>query len=434
MITSDSMLEPAGLRVALLTYRGNPHSGGQGVYTRHLARALTDLGHSVEVFSGQPYPELDPGVRLVTVPSLDLYRASDPFRTPERSEIRDWVDEVETKLMSKGTFPEPLTFGLRVRRLLESRPDIDVIHDNQCLANATLDLYRSGRPVLATVHHPLSVDRDLSMSRATTPESRRAASRWYAFIRMQERVARRLPALVAVSQVGRRDVVDKMGVSAARVRVIPLGVDRTVYHPMPGVLRVPGRVFAISSAHMLTKGLAHLLDALALLRSRLPHAHLVVVTRGWEDSAMPAEVERLGLTGAVTVLNDVPEEDLVRHYAEAEVAAVPSLYEAFCLPAVQAMACEVPLVSTTGGALPEVVGGDGECALTVPPGDASALAIAIERLMVDPVLAAHLAARARRRVEQRFSWHECASQTADAYRELIDATPAPVTAATNADR
>ena len=74
--------EPRSLRIALLSYRGNPHSGGQGVYTRWLARELTDLGHRVEVFSGQPYPSLDPDIPFTPVPSLDLYRPENPFRIP----------------------------------------------------------------------------------------------------------------------------------------------------------------------------------------------------------------------------------------------------------------------------------------------------------------------------------------------------------------
>jgi hypothetical protein len=79
------------VRIALLSYRSKPHCGGQGVYVRHLSRELVALGHDVEVFSGQPYPELDPGVRLTKLPSLDLYRS--PTRSaPCASEIRDAVD------------------------------------------------------------------------------------------------------------------------------------------------------------------------------------------------------------------------------------------------------------------------------------------------------------------------------------------------------
>src|SRR3954453_12336 len=80
------------LRIALLSYRSKPHSGGQGLCVRALPRELAALGHRVEVLSGQPYPELDDGIALTEVPSLDLYREPDPFGTPPPRGFRDWVD------------------------------------------------------------------------------------------------------------------------------------------------------------------------------------------------------------------------------------------------------------------------------------------------------------------------------------------------------
>ena len=106
--------------------------------------------------------------------------------------------------------------------------------------------------------------------------------------------------------------------------------------------------------------------------------------------------------------------------AEAGVAVVPSLYEGFSLPAVEAMACGVPLVATTGGALPEVVGEHGTTGLLVPPGDPGSLAAAIAAIMEDPELAARLAANARRRVLERFTWQACAAATAEHYRWVIE--------------
>src|SRR5918999_3064232 len=106
------------LRVALLSYRGNPHSGGQGIYVRYLSKALVDLGHRVEVFAGQPYPELHDGVTLTKLPSLDLYRADDPFRRPRRNEFRDATDVLEYSMMCVTSYPEPLTFSLRATRAL----------------------------------------------------------------------------------------------------------------------------------------------------------------------------------------------------------------------------------------------------------------------------------------------------------------------------
>jgi hypothetical protein len=120
------------MRIALLSYRSKTHCGGQGVYVRHLSRGLVELGHDVEVFSGQPYPEvLDPRVRLTEVPSLDLYREPDPFRIPRPSEIRDRIDILELLTTWTAGFPEPRTFTLRAARLLAERvDDLAVVPDH----------------------------------------------------------------------------------------------------------------------------------------------------------------------------------------------------------------------------------------------------------------------------------------------------------------
>ena len=410
------MPEPAGLRVALLTYRGNPHSGGQGVYTRHLSRALTELGHSVEVFSGQPYPEVD--CPLTRVPSLDLYRTPDPFRTPRLAEFRDWIDALEYGVMCTAGFPEPLTFSLRVRRMLRSRrQDFDVVHDNQCLGYGVWQLAREGWPVLATIHHPIHMDRELELQ-ASNWRRQLSQRRWFAFLRMQVKVARRLPRIVTVSENSARDLVSLMGLRPEQLSVVPIGVDHELFRPLPGVARVPGRILAMASADVALKGMMPLLESMARLR-RVRPAELVVVARPRQDSEIPAALRRLGLEGAVRFVSGIDDEALVRLYAEAEVAVVPSLYEGFSLPAVQAMACGLPLVATTAGALPEVVGRDGETGLLVPPGDPAALAAALDRVLGDAHLRQNLAHAGRSRALRLFNWKVCAEATAEHYRGVI---------------
>src|ERR1700754_2213040 len=136
------------MRIALLSYRSKTHCGGQGVSVRQLSRGLVELGHDVEVFSGQPYPELlDPRVRLIEVPSLDLYREPDPFRVPRPSEIRDSIDVLELLTVWTAGFPEPRTFTMRVERLLAERAgDFDVVHDNQSLGTGLLSIAATGMP------------------------------------------------------------------------------------------------------------------------------------------------------------------------------------------------------------------------------------------------------------------------------------------------
>ena len=413
------------LRIALLVYRGNPHSGGQGVYTRYLARALVGLGHRVEVFSGQPYPELDDGVGFTPVPSLDMYRPDNPFRVPRPREFRDWIDLLEYGTVCTAAFPEPLTFSLRARRLLRKRlDDFDIVHDNQCLGYGMLDIQRAGLPLIATIHHPITVDRELELTHARTLRRRITMRRFYSFTRMQVRVARQIPRLITVSESSRRDLKDEMGIDLDKLAVVPVGVDHAVFQPRPEVARVAGRVLAMASADVPLKGLLPLLEALAKLRARRS-VELVVVTRPRPDSDIPRTVKRLGLGDIVRFVNGISDHDLVRLYAEAEVAVVPSLYEGFSLPAVQAMACGLPLVATTAGALPEVIGRDGEHGLMVPPGDTEALAAALDRALGDAGLRQRLSEAARARAQSRYSWEATAASTVEQYRILLDSRAKP---------
>jgi len=174
-----------------------------------------------------------------------------------------------------------------------------------------------------------------------------------------------------------------------------------------------------ASADVPMKGLSDLLEALAKVRVERPDAHLVVIGRLKDESAVPVQLDRLGLEGAVTFVSGVPEERIVELYAEAEVAVVPSLYEGFSLPAIEAMACGVPVVATTGGALPEVVGTDGDTARTVPPADPSALTQAILDLLQDPDERARIAENGRRRVLERFTWRAHAQGLIDNWYALL---------------
>ena len=409
------------LRVAYLVYRGNPHCGGQGVYTRELARELTELGHTVEVFSGQPYPELADPSQLTRVPSLDLYRPENPFRVPWPWEFKTRIDVAEFGIMCAAGFPEPYTFSLRVRRLLRNRrADFDVVHDNQSLGNGLAKLVDDGWPMLATLHHPVTVDRDLDLEHARRAWKRFTLRRWYGFIDMQTRVARQIPRLITVSDSSRRDILDQMHVDPGRLHVVPVGADPAVFRPRPDVRRVPGRIMTTASADVPMKGLTPLLEALAKLRTERDDAHLVVIGKPKGKSRIPALIDRLALDSAVEFVHGVTTERIVELYAQAEVAAVPSLYEGFSLPAVEAMACGVPIVATTGGALPEVVGRDGETALLVPPGDPSALAAALGRVLDDVELRTRIGPAGRQRVLERFTWRKTAEGTVEHYRALLD--------------
>ncbi|MGY1637256.1 glycosyltransferase family 4 protein [Geodermatophilus sp. SYSU D00742] len=406
------------LRVALLSYRSKPHSGGQGVYVRALSRELTALGHAVTVFSGQPYPELDDGVPLERVPSLDLYREPDPFRTPRPSEFRDWVDLTEWALMCTAGFPEPLTFSLRAaRELLPRAAEYDVVHDNQSLGLGLLRLVRAGVPTVATVHHPVAIDRELELAAAPSLRRRLTLRRWYAFTGMQARVAPRLDGITTVSESSRRDIETHLGVPATGVDVIPVGIDPDVFTPPPpGRPRDRGSIVVTTSADVPLKGLVHLLEAVAKLRTERP-VRLTVVGTARPGGPAEAALDRLALRDAVRFTGPLPEADLVALLQGAAVVAIPSLYEGFSLPAIEAMACGTPLVTTDAGALPEVVGS--KAGLRVPAGDVGELTAALQLVLDSPSLGEQLGRAGRRRVLASYTWRSTAERTAEWYAEVL---------------
>ncbi|WP_420639833.1 glycosyltransferase family 4 protein [Candidatus Poriferisocius sp.] len=414
------------LRIALLTYRGKPHCGGQGVYVHQLSKALVDLGHHVEVLSGQPYPVLDERVPLHRLPSLDIFNDAFPGRFPGFWEIKSWADATEVASFTTGAFSEPLAFSIRAWQLLRSRlGDFDLVHDNQSLGYGLLAIERAGLPVLGTIHHPITVDRQLELQHAQGALERLGKRRWYSFTRMQARVARRLQRIITVSESSRDDIARDQKVPKDRMHVVPVGVDPELFRPLPSVDRHPQQIITTASADVPMKGLRHLLEAVAKLRTERD-VRLVVIGTPRLGGGSAKAIDSLGLGHVVEFISGVPDQRIVELYATSSAAVVPSLYEGFSLPAIEAMSAGTPLVATTGGALPEVAGTDGETCLLVPPGDSEALAGALGRVLDDPAMAARIGAAGRERVISRWSWRHTAEQTVQHYRALLaDQPPSP---------
>jgi len=403
------------LRVAMLSYRSKPHCGGQGIYLRHVSRELAALGHHVEVFSGQPYPELEPGPLLRALPSLDLYREPDPFRTPHLREYRDWIDVLEVAAMWTAAFPEPLTFSLRALRALRQRPgDFDVVHDNQVLGYGMLGIARLGLPLVTSIHHPISVDRRIELA-AATGFARASKRRWYGFVRMQARVARRVGPVLTGSESSRDDICRDFRVPPENVHVIPLGVDTRLFQPRPGP-RVAGRILAVASADSPVKGIPTLLRAVGKLATERD-VHLVVVGKPAAGGPTERLVGELALGDRVRFVAGIGDLELAELAASAEIAVVPSLYEGFSLPAAEHMASGTPLVASRTGALPEVTG---DAAVLVTPGDAEELAAALRRLHDSATERERLGAAGWQRVQERFTWRAVARAVLAQYRRAME--------------
>ena len=403
------------LRIALLGYRSAPHSGGQGVYLHYLSRYLRRRGHSVTVISGPPYPNLDDDIDLVKLESLDLYANGLASVRPRHFLSR--LGRIEWFSKLTGGFAEPYTFGERIKKWFVGREDeFDIIHDNQTIADGILDLQTRGLPLVTTIHHPITRDYRVALAAEPRWYMRLLIHRWHSFLWMQKRVAPKLKSVVTVSSASATDIATDFGVAPESISVMHLGVDTEMFRPLPTITREPYRLMTTASADAPLKGLSHLLRAISALRPAYPHIRLTLVGRPKPDGETQRLINSLGLADCIDCCKGISHDEMVEKYARATVAVVPSMYEGFGLPAVEAMACGVPLVSTSGGALAEVVA---DAALVVAPGDGDALAQQIKRLFDDASLRDEYASRGLKRVEQHFCWERCAERMEAYYRERI---------------
>ncbi len=406
------------LNICLLTYRGNPSCGGQGIYIKHLSKALRELGHNVDVVSGPPYPNLEDGVTLHRIPSLDLYNPENLFRVPTLRELTSPINLLEWLDVSSGGFPEPLTFSIRAYRFLRQRPGYyDIIHDNQCLAYGILKIKEMGLPTVATIHHPITVDRETEIKSAEVWWKKLKVMRWYTFIGMQKRVTKRLSHIITVSDRSKQDISKEFSVPTHRFRVIANGVNTDIFYPLNGIKRDENHIMVTNSADTPLKGLRFLLEALVAIRKTKRDVRLTVIGKPKKGGVIERLVRDLGVSSNVHFTGRIRDDEFAHYYAKATIAVVPSLYEGFGLPAGEAMACKVPVISTTGGALPEVVGDAG---ILVPPGNAKELEKAILFLLDHPEERKRLAEKGYNRVMKHFTWRNAALKHLDVYREAIN--------------
>lgn len=407
------------MRICLLSYRGYRYSGGQGIYVRYLSRSLRDLGHDVDVVSGPPYPDLDDGINLIRLPSLDLYALPEskrflinPAKLNSGPNLIEWLGEC------CGFFTEPITFGMRAHNFLSNGhgKKYDIVHDNQSLSYGILQIKQSGIPLVATIHHPITIDRDLAVNASKSLWQEMGVKRWYSFANVQLKVAKKLSHFIVGSQNAYRQILDIFKIPEEKLRLVYYGVDDSIFTQAEGVERRENRILVINSGDTPLKGLKFLFEAVAELHKER-NIELVIVGKPLKNGYTEGLIGKLGIGDCVAYTGQIDTAELVRHYSTATMLVVPSVYEGFGLPAAEAMSCNVPVIATTAGALPEVVGDAG---ILVPPSNTRALVDAIAGLLGNPDKRKHLGEMGRKRVRQMFNWQNTGKQTAAVYKETIE--------------
>jgi glycosyltransferase involved in cell wall biosynthesis len=411
------------MRILFLLHQGNMYSGGQGVYTAQVTRELARMGHQVHLVVGPPWPDTDERVTVHRVPSYSVYRLLETGRfffygRPPASFFHP-LNFYELASSRMGQFSVMSAFSWRAFmrwRALQPEHRFDIVHDVQVLGYGSLMIQASGMPVVANIHHPLSIDRanQIRQARGTREKIRKAM--FYPFF-MQEVVARRMDRIITGSLNSRVSVQEAFRLRDDQIMAIHDGVDTRVFKPLELARRAHSLLY-VGNSDDRNKGARYLIEAAAILRDRGVPFHLTFVDRPNAEMA-PRMVRELGLGDVVTFTGRLSTEDLVRAYNHAQIMVSPSLYEGFGLPAAEAMACGTPVVATTAGAFPEVVAA-GETGLLVPPGDGAALADAIQSLLGDPDRRLAMGAAGVERIERQFSWRACAERTLALYEDVVE--------------
>ena len=403
------------LKIALLGYRSHPFVGGQGIYLKYLSRALAQHGHDVHVYSGQPYPELDDNIKLIKIPSLNLYESANHVRALRWHHLRSFTDTYEWWTMLTGGFGEPYSFGRRVAKKLR-HSDYDIIHDNQSLSSGLLSLQKYGHTVVSTIHHPIHRDLELALREVSDWGMRLLVKRWHSFLGMQVRVVKKLHHVITVSKQSQSDIAHYFQRETTRTPVIFNGIDTSVFAPQTGIEENFNHILTTSSSDQPLKGLRFLLEAIASLRDRHTDIQLTVIGKLKPNGSNALLIKKLKLEQHVHFKSELSTEELVQHYNSASIVVCPSLYEGFGLPAAEAMACGKPVVATNGGALPEVIGDAGR---VVPAGDAQALTAELDSLLNNPDTRQKLGQKARQRALSTFCWTQVAHKLTAFYHTCL---------------
>ena len=405
------------LKIAFLSYRSKPFSGGQGIYVKYLSKALHDLGHEIDVFSGPPYPDLDPEIKLVKIPSLGLYEKSSKFYDVNPTQLLNPINLFEWLSVNSGGFPEPYTFGKRIKKVIKQNFDeYDVIHDNQSLAYELL-FFQKKKPLVTTIHHPISMDLAYQLQSTNDLFLKLLMRRWHSFLVMQKFVAKRLKKIVVPSNSSMDDIKNEFQVKENKMKRVMNGIDLKVFYPDPKIQKIPFKLVTVASADVPLKGLDYLLKALSGLVKVYPDISLSVIGEQKTGGHTERLIKKLNLEKRVNFFSNLTQEELRITYCRAELAIIPSLYEGFGFAAIEAMACGVPLISTSGGALPEVVKDAG---IIIPPKNVKEIYNSIDLLLSSPDRAKDFAEKALKRANSKFSWEAVAKKLEKVYFKEIE--------------
>ncbi|URQ70671.1 glycosyltransferase family 4 protein [SAR86 cluster bacterium] len=389
-------------KIAILSYRSAPFSGGQGIYVTELSNALSRLGHEVTVYSGPPYPNLNLKVKLEQYPGLDLFSTFNFYDRKEKffkKKNKTFDDYYEFFVTLFGGFPEMRTFGNRMS-VIDFQNNYDFVIDNQSLSFGMIDIQKY-IPFAEVIHHPVVIDKNYELQYSNGIIKKLLIFSWYSFLGMHRKVAPQINQVITPSLNSKKDIEKYLNVNSENIDVIPNGIDTETFEPKSNIEKDSFRLITTASADIPLKGLDFTLNALSTLKDIYPKIKLVVIGNPRSGGHTDRLISKLDLNDRVSFKTNLTKSEIASEYARSNIAIVSSLYEGFGFPVGEAMACEIPLIATNVASIPEITS---EYAELIEPADSIGIANAVKKIFTDYDKYLLKARNGRIHIIKNFSW------------------------------
>jgi glycosyltransferase involved in cell wall biosynthesis len=405
----------SSLKIALLSYRSDPFSGGQGIYIKNISEALHNRGHEITIFSGNPLPEVNKAIKVVRIETPGFFETFDSlerlkiFTSLEKNRL-NFMDFFET---FTGTFTEPVFFGERLvknKYFQETVDEFDIFHDNQSISSYPETVLKK---LVTTLHHPIHVDKEIDLTSEKSFLKRLSIKRWYSFLNFQKKNLKAVKKVISPSLSSKNDICRYFDYPSKNISVIWNGInlDDCKFHQRGSF---NANFVTIISADVPMKNLKTVLKALYLLKQEGINAKLTIVGDLREDNNKL--IDRLGLTKEITYKSKLPRKQLIQSLNNADIGIAPSKYEGFGFPLVEMIATGLPVIVSDKASLPELAGNAG---LIFNSSDSNDLKEKMKELIENAALRNKVTENSKLRRDDFFGWDEYAKKLEDLYKEII---------------
>ena len=405
----------SSLKIALLSYRSDPFSGGQGIYIKNISEALHNRGHEITIFSGNPLPEVNKAIKVVRIETPGFFETFDSldrlkiFSSLKKNRL-NFMDFFET---FTGTFTEPVFFGERLvknKHFQKTVDEFDIFHDNQSISSYPETVLKK---LVTTLHHPIHVDKEIDLTSEKSFLKRLSIKRWYSFLNFQKKNLKAVKKVISPSLSSKNDICRYFDYPSKNISVIWNGInlDDCKFHQRGSF---NANFVTIISADVPMKNLKTVLKALYLLKQEGINAKLTIVGDLREDNNKL--IDRLGLTKEITYKSKLPRKQLIQSLNNADIGIAPSKYEGFGFPLVEMIATGLPVIVSDKASLPELAGNAG---LIFNSSDSNDLKEKMKELIENAALRNKVAENSKLRRDDFFGWDEYAKKLEDLYKEII---------------